>query len=116
MLDMASEQSGNIPFIGNCARPYEVDMADQNHAHLFRIKLNDLGLSQNAFSRVTGANERNVIRWAKGEQDIPNWVWPMITLMGLACPPKEHETPERYELRLRWLLMTNDEPISRGRK
>lgn len=47
----------------------------------FSRLLKSLNYSEQAFADFTGCNVRTVLRWAKGEQDIPPWVPVMLQLM-----------------------------------
>lgn len=46
-----------------------------------REALDRLGLTQRAFARIVGCNERTVRRWAHGQQGIPPWVPLLLRLM-----------------------------------
>lgn len=47
----------------------------------FTRLLRSLGYTLRGFAAFTGCNARTVLRWAKGEQDIPPWVDVMLQLM-----------------------------------
>jgi transcriptional regulator with XRE-family HTH domain len=47
----------------------------------FRIALDDLGLTQIAFSEMVGVDVMTVSRWARGRIDVPLWVGLVLHLL-----------------------------------
>lgn len=50
-------------------------------AQEFRDGLNEIGMGYLAFSRIFGQDERRVRKWMGGDEDIPNWLPPVLGLL-----------------------------------